>query len=281
MKALVVIAGTGLTLAAFTIPGSPLLRAVSGHFGHDVHQVTVQQEACSDRHGGDRERACEVREITIDAPRGTLMVDGGQNGGVKVYGESRSDIRLVAEVWATARTMDRAEELLEEIRLETDGAQIEADGPDTARRESWGVSWRVFVPHQTDLDLSAHNGGISISEVDGDVRFEALNGGVTLTAMAGDVRGRTVNGGLKVQLEGDRWDGAGLDVETTNGGVQLEMSENYSADLETGTVNGRIQTDIAMQVSGRIGRTLKTQLGDGGPPIRVATTNGGVRIRAN
>lgn len=281
MKPVTVIAGAGLTIVALSFAGSPVLGFITSHFGQDSHEVSVQRDSCSDRYGGDGERACEVREVTVDAPRGALMVDGGTNGGIKVFGESRRDVRLVAEVWATARTMDRAEELLDEISIETSDADIQADGPETSRRESWGVSWRVSVPHQTDLDLSAHNGGIAISDVDGEVRFQALNGGVTLTGMAGDVRGKTVNGGLKITLEGDRWDGAGLDATTTNGGVQLEMAENYSADLETGTVNGRIDTEIAMQVSGQIGRTLKTQLGDGGAPIRVATTNGGVRIRAN
>ncbi len=290
MRALAVIVGAGLTAGVLAIPGSPVVRLIKGAMGsdaphaavqHAVQHASVQNEACEDRGRSDGERACEVREFTMDAPRGALTVDGGMNGGIQVTGESRRDVRMVAEVWARARTMDRAEELLDEIQLVTDGALIESDGPETGRRESWGVSWKVFVPHQSDLDLRAHNGGISISDVDGEVRFEALNGGVSLTALAGDVRGSTVNGGVKVKLEGDRWDGAGMDVTTTNGGVQLEMAEGYSAALETGTVNGRIESDIAMQVRGEIGKTLRTQLGDGGPPIHVATTNGGVRIRGN
>ena len=106
----------------------------------------------------------------------------------------------------------------------------------------------------------------------------ALNGGVHLTDVAGDVQGSTTNGGLHIELTGSSWDGEGLDVETTNGGVTIRVPEDYSARLETGTVNGGIDLDFPVTVQGRIGRRLTTTLGDGGPTIRAFTTNGGVRV---
>ena len=60
--------------------------------------------------------------------------------------------------------------------------------------------------------------------------------------------------------------------------MHLSLPEGYSAHLETGTVNGGLRTDFPITVQGRIGRTLSTDLGQGGPPIRVRTTNGGVSI---
>ena len=79
-------------------------------------------------------------------------------------------------------------------------------------------------------------------------------------------------------LTGDTWEGAGLDLRTTNGGVRLRIPEDYSARLETGTVNGGIDIDFPVTVQGRIGREFSTTLGDGGPLVRAETTNGGVRI---
>ena len=72
--------------------------------------------------------------------------------------------------------------------------------------------------------LVRRTGGIDIVGVRGDIDFRAVNGGVALTGVAGDVTGRTTNGGVKVELEGVRWDGAGLDVETTNGGVTVMVT---------------------------------------------------------
>ena len=62
--------------------------------------------------------------------------------------------------------------------------------------------------------------------------------------MSGDVHGRTSNGGVDVDLDGATWQGEGLDVETSNGGVRLRMPEQYSARLEAGTVNGGINVDF-------------------------------------
>lgn len=275
-----IIVGAALTAGALALLGHPALSAVKAMVAQDGIEASARQEACQERDWGELERVCEVREITIAAPPGALRIDGGMNGGVRVVGESRTDVLAVAEVWAASSDAARARELLDRVALRSDGGTLASDGPETARRESWGVSWRVYVPTESDLDVETHNGGVSISDVEGRVRFDALNGGVSLSGLGGDVRGRTVNGGLSVALSGPRWDGAGLDVRTTNGGVELMMAEGYSADFETGTVNGRIDTEIPMQVQGRITRTLRTQLGEGGPSIRVATTNGSVRIRS-
>ena len=93
------------------------------------------------------------------------------------------------------------------------------------------------------------------------------------------MHGSTTNGGVNVELTGDRWDGEQLDVQTTNGGVNMTMPENYSAHLETGTVNGNISVDFPITVQGRITKELSVNIGSGGPIIRAITTNGGVRVR--
>jgi hypothetical protein len=59
----------------------------------------------------------------------------------------------------------------------------------------------------------------------------------------------------------------------------MSVPENYSAHLETGTVNGHLSVDFPVTVQGRITRELAVNLGSGGPTVRAMTTNGGVRIK--
>ena len=217
-------------------------------------------------------------EATFD-DMGELLVDAGMNGGVEVTGWNRDVIEVRAKVWANARDEARAEEIADEVEVRMSRARLSADGPDTGRRESWGVSWEVMVPSDTDLEIETYNGGIDVAEVSGAIRFEALNGGVRLTGVGGDVVGQTTNGGLHVELAGDRWEGEGLDVETTNGGITLRVPDDFSAELEAGTVNGGIDIDFPVRVQGRIGRRITTTLGEGGPTVRAFTTNGGVKIQ--
>jgi hypothetical protein len=226
----------------------------------------------------DREQACEVREFTVPAGAAQLSLDAAPNGGIEVKGAMRGDIVIQAKVTAWAESAQRARDLMTAVRVDAASDKVSSDGPRTDRRESWSVSYRLAVPSQMSLDLKTVNGGISIENVDGRLEFTTVNGGVKLTDVSGAVRGRTSNGGVEVDLDGATWQGEGLDVETSNGGIRLRVPEQYSARLEAGTVNGGINVDLPITLQGRIDREIATNLGGGGPLLRLRTHNGGVRV---
>jgi Toastrack DUF4097 len=233
--------------------------------------------SCEDEGGDDRwERHCEVREMTL--PAGRLEVDAAPNGGIQVHGGGRSDVHVRAKVVAQARTLEAARALAAEVRIETSGV-VRAVGPRTGRDRSYWVSYELLVPERIDLKLETMNGGISLHGVEGEVEFRTVNGGVTVDSAAGSVHGRTTNGGVDISLRGRSWEGDGLDVETTNGGVKVSVPTDYSARLVTSTVNGGMRVDFPVTVEGKIDRRLDVELGRGGPTVRAVTTNGGVVVR--
>ena len=240
------------------------------------------QDLCRETQSWGRDddvRHCEVREYSLANAR-SIVIDGGQNGGIRVEAWNQSGIRIRAVVTARAMSQERAQELASEVEVSANSPSMHAAGPRNLRRESWAVTWYVSAPAGTDIDLEVLNGGIRISGMTGTTRFRATNGGVRLIDMAGDVSGSTTNGGLEIELSGRSWTGAGMDVRATNGGVELTVPEGYSGEFETGTVNGRLNLDFPITVQGRFGgRDLQFTLGDGGARIRARTTNGGVRIR--
>lgn len=223
----------------------------------------------------------ETRELNVSA--GSLVnVDARRNGGVRVKGENRSDVLVRACVQTLGATDEEARAVAKNIRIET-GSTIRADG--AGEESGWSVSYEILVPRQTNLKLTTHNGGISIGSVEGNIEFEAHNGGVNLNDVAGDVHGKTQNGGVNVELAGSGWRGSGLDVETRNGGVNLTIPENYAARIETGTVNGGFKSEIAALAAETNeertrGKRISANLNGGGAPIRVVTTNGGIKINS-
>jgi hypothetical protein len=243
--------------------------------------VAAQQRGADDdwcrneQSGDDRGRACIVREFKVPATAGTLSV-AGTNGGISVEGEARGDVRILARISASAETDTRARELVAAVQLNPTLDQVEATGPQTHNREGWSVSYRLYVPRALNMTLRTTNGGISVRDVDSKVDFRTTNGGVKLSSVNGDVKGQTTNGGVDIDLDGTFWSGEGLDVETTNGGVNVKVPDGYSARLEASTNNGGINIDGVNQ--NRRSRDISTQLGSGGAPIRVRTTNGGVRL---
>ena len=232
---------------------------------------------------GDRDRAhfCEMREQTVSAG-GMVSVDASQNGGIAIKGWDRGDVLVRAQVNTHAPTDDQARNLARQINVQTAGGQIRADGPAHDGEQDWSVSYEVFVPTRFAATLETVNGGVSISNVIGNLEFKTVNGGLSLKQVGGYVHGRTTNGGVSIQLDGDRWEGQGLDVTTTNGGVTLRVPQNYSAQLEVQTRNGGIRADVpeaqAQLQRGQRSNHISTPLGRGGAMLKVATTNGGVSL---
>jgi DUF4097 and DUF4098 domain-containing protein YvlB len=245
----------------------------------EAQTVIPNDEWCDDDSGDSRsERYCEVREYSLNA-RDLVRVNAEPNGGIRVEAWDRNEISLKAKVQAWSRRGD-PQELVNDVEVDA-GNTISADGPKTEDREGWSVSFRLMVPRNSNLDLESVNGGISITGVHGDMDFETSNGGIKLEDVGGKVEGRTQNGGVSVLLSGSQWEGEEMDVQTTNGGVTLTVPENFRANLQTGTVNGSFNTDFPITLQGRLrSNRISTELNGGGPPIRLVTTNGSVRLKS-
>ena len=230
-------------------------------------------------YNGDRARHCEIREQTLPTIE-RLSVDAGPNGGATVKGWLRSDVLVRARVEASGDTQPAAALMASQVFIDTAGGQVRASGPQSGNNSGWSVSYEIFVPQTTDLSLKTLNGGMTISDVRGQIRFDATNGGVHLKRVAGDVSGATVNGGIQVELAGPMWDGRQLEVRTQNGGVTVSMPSHYSAHIQAETGVGHIQSDFPVTVAGNVRpQRLEFDLGSGGPLIHVTTGNGGVKLK--
>jgi hypothetical protein len=230
---------------------------------------------------GGKEKACELRRTTLPLVNGQITVSG-KNGGIEVIGEDRQNIALEARIVSQGSSTDQAQSLFKEIKILTDGS-IRAEGPSSGLfsglfGNSWYVNFRLHVPRHLAAQLHSENGGINISNIDGEISAETTNGGLTLRDLGGKVHATTVNGGLDVTLNGNQWHGEGLFAKSTNGGVSVKAPDHYSAHLIAATVNGGISVAFPITIQGSIRHHIDTQIGQGGPTIQVETTNGGVSI---
>ena len=205
-------------------------------------QTLAGDRGCEEGGWSREARYCEIRETTLPPSHGAVGVDASPNGGVKVEGWDRGEIRLRAKVVASADTEEDARAIASEVRIET-GATIRAEGPSSESRRRWWVSYELWVPRRSDLSLRSENGGIAIAGVDGAIEFETTNGGVNLSVPEGY--------------------NAHLETGTVNGGLRIDFPVS---------VQGRLNLK-----DGQL-RRLSTDLGSGGRSIRVTTTNGGVVV---
>ena len=244
-------------------------------------QDNQQKELTCDNggHNDSHVRFCEVREQSL-ASIANLDVDSGKNGGIHVKGWSRNSILIRTRVEAWAASDAEASDLGHQVTVDIANARIRPDGPAPGDHSWWSASFEIFVPQTINLSLQTFNGGISISDVRGDLHVRAKNGGIHLNRLAGSISGATVNGAVHLELAGNTWDGSQIELQTTNGGVTVAMPADYSAHIQTGTVNGSIRSDFPITVHGSIRSTsLDFNLGSGGPLIHVTTTNGSVKLK--
>jgi hypothetical protein len=231
--------------------------------------------------GGDSRQVhhCDIREQSL-ASTGRIQADPGRNGGVIIKGWLRNEVlvRTQVDVWADSDA--EANAVMGQIHVDASNGVVSTEGPLAGGRRGWLVSYEIFVPRATAVEATASNGGIAVSDVEGNIRVRTSNGGVHLARVAGDVSGATTNGGLHVELAGSTWQGHQIELNTTNGGIVVSMPQAYSAHLQAETVNGRVQSDFPVTVTGRIRRQyVDGNIGSGGPLIRLTTVSGGIQLR--
>ncbi len=141
------------------------------------------------------------------------------------------------------------------------------------------VRYEVKLPREMGrVDLNLMNGSIKISDVGGTMSVAAANGSIELSRVSGQGKFTTVNGKIKAQLE--ELNGP-LELTDTNGSIEVTTSPDIDANLEATTVHGSINIDDQFGVTVQkeiVGQHARGQIGSGGPPFKVTTVNGSIKL---
>ena len=225
-------------------------------------------------------RYCEVRSVDLSTLSGAIDFRGGYLDGVifTTKGSPRSPSAR-ALIRADAVTPEDARILASQVRTLLKDGVLQSEGPGGGRSNFWSVLYEVTLPVGRSVTARTELSQISLVDFDGSADVSSVNGPVEAFGAAGDIKGRTENGPLIVGLEGSRWIGAGLDMQSKNGPIMLSIPEGYSAHLITGTENGPMDLNYPVTVKRMRGKGIETDLGAGGTTVRVTTVNGPANIR--
>src|SRR6266508_523262 len=105
-----------------------------------------------------------------------------------------------------------------------------------------------------------------------------VNGGVRIAGATAPRVAVTVNGAVRARMLafGDTGD---VSLFTVNGSATAELPAHLDADVEARTVNGSIQTDYPLEVTGKVGKHVHGMVGVGGRKVQVTTVNGSINLR--
>jgi Putative adhesin len=152
--------------------------------------------------------------------------------------------------------------------------------------ESWPWGWRgnqakinfdVQVPRGVNFHALTTNGSVVGRNLASVVEAATTNGNVEVSTSEW-ASATTTNGGIRVYMGGAKWTGE-LKVRTTNGSVEVTMPASAEFRVDAATTNGGIQTDFPVTVQGSFSsKELSGTVGGGGRELKVATTNGTIRL---
>jgi hypothetical protein len=169
-----------------------------------------------------------------------------RNGGVGVTGWDGEGYQVVVCKAAVAGGRAAADADLAAISVRMEGNDLVTSGP---AGDDWLAWLLIRAPRGADMDLTIHNGPLSVKDASGRFAIRGENGPLSLHGVAGEVdatlengpidvsggsgemRVRTQNGPIAVHLEGADWSGGGLDARAVNGPLALKLAAGYEGGV--------------------------------------------------
>jgi len=166
------------------------------------------------------------------------------------------------------------------------------------------ISWHtprvrveVQVPQETALDLHSGDGHIRVDGTSGAAKLDSGDGHIEVRDFNGSLRAHTSDGHMTIDgvftdvdlrtgdghvdftaRPGSKLSSTWL-IRTGDGGVEVRLPPDLSADLYAHTGDGRITFDFPITVTGAIERSrLRGTLNGGGPELEISTGDGSLRI---
>src|SRR2546425_4941386 len=140
------------------------------------------------------------------------------------------------------------------------------------------VDFAAQVPAGIEFNGQTVNGEMSAEGLKGDVRASSVNGSVKVST-TGLAEASTVNGSVYAQMGRADWTND-LEFSTVNGGITLILPGKLDTDVRATTVNGDIESDYPLMISGKFGpRRLRGTIGAGGRGAVVRNLEGEVQLK--
>ena len=140
------------------------------------------------------------------------------------------------------------------------------------------VDFEVQVPAGVEFNGQTVNGEMSAEGLKGDVKASTVNGSVRVST-TGLAEASTVNGSVYAEMGRANWNDE-LEFSTVNGGITLILPGKLDTELRASTVNGEIDSDYPLMITGKFGpRRLRGTIGAGGRTLNLSTVNGEIRLK--
>ena len=142
------------------------------------------------------------------------------------------------------------------------------------------VIYQIKLPREADsIQLNTVNGGIKLSDVSGEITAQTVNGLVDLANVTAVSKAQSVNGNIKAVFKAIGSDP--MEFKNVNGNIDVQIKGDIDANLEASAVHGTISIEDQFGVPVQkqvVGQKASGQIGSGGPPLKMTTVNGNIKL---
>lgn len=230
---------------------------------------------------------------TFDVKPGARFVLSNVNGRIAVHAWDQPRIRVIAEKRVEG-SKDVIEAAMKELHVDMqprDGGLVVTTRQPKSN-DGWGAFFDLFtgdhvqanvryditVPRTMNVYVDNTNGAISLTEVSGSHDLSTTNGRIEVERCSGSLQASTTNGSIEAELlrvaRNEK-----LELETTNGRIEVAVPADFAGDVDADTTNGSIHTDLPVTTRSVSKNSLRGTVNGGGVPLKLRTTNGGITIR--
>ena len=228
----------------------------------------------------------------VGAPAGSIIIEGWQrnevdvNAEIELHGGTTQDLDRLAAVNTFVTDDDT-----NHIRILTTGTHdrelmksVAKDFPKALIGLPWKIDYHIKVPVLTDLEISAGNGPITLSGVEGAIRLNALESNANLSLTGGLVAATIQSGKVNITVPTRSWHGLGAEVRLASGDLNVELAPGFSGDLKAEVLrNGEIKNNfpnLEPRERNSIGpHSLRARAGSGGAALTFILGDGIIRIQ--
>jgi hypothetical protein len=240
-----------------------LLAAIPSLSQDYTQSSTGQARTCADLNMSFDQRATARAEQSLSFPLSEapkLSFGESHNSGIEVTGWDRNEYSVTVCKVAAAATEAEAQQVLTQVEVQRNGGNLTVIGPENAGEQRWNAILLVMAPRSAGLDLSVHNGPISVENMagggemrahngpiklkdsSGDFVVETHNGPISYTGRAGTVKLNAKNGPISVELAGEQFTGQ-LTGEAKNGPIRLMLPPKFTSGVEVENYNAPMSCD--------------------------------------
>lgn len=259
----------------FNVTGPPEVRVTTFDGSIEIRswdrdEVLVEIE----KRGGD-EQALESIQIKAEQQGDRIEVDvtrpsGGDSFvgiGIHISTAARLIVSVPRKVTAlVARSGDgsiRADRLEGRIELRSSDGSVRAD-------EIKG-----------SLEIDTDDGSITVEDLDGDATLSTEDGGVSIAGRLASVKAKTGDGSITLRAERGSSMSHDWSLVTEDGAVALYLPEDFAAEVDAQTEDGRVRSDFSLETEREESRRrwARGKIGAGGHELRVRTNDGAIALR--